>query len=578
MDMAAQWLWHAGEALLKAALNPFSFLAWLLLALSCRRRTELERKLFAVRLHGSLGEWLRAAGLGIAGALVLSLAAAALGLNLTPDAVWWTWAAALVLLAFRVRFAGLPAAAACIGALQLVVRPLRDGLPEQAGPAADSLLSIDLASLWMLAALALLVQAVLAGLTVGRGAMPLVVPGKRGKPIGAYQLQGLWLMPAVLAVPADGGQATGAGPLAAAGGGAPWWQAWLLARPDAGAGSADAAGLAAWWPWPAFFDGPWDGGIALLAFPVLAGFAELTVSDLPERRAKRLALRHAAWALVFAAAAVLSQLWPVLLPAAAAAVLLVPEAWQLMADRAERRQSPQFVQRGRGLKVLDVLPGGPAAEMGIRRGETVLRANGQAVDSPDGLHAALRANPAFCRLEVSDANGESRFVQRPLYSGEHHLLGLMPCPGDRVPAVVRWRPLTLWQLLRIRVEKLALPAGEGGTAADAGDGANSPETAGSSVPAGDADVPPVRADVAGLPGEAGRAGVPGIAGFSGAAGAGPAVGSTADAAESGGAATSMARGGPGGSGAAAETAAARAAERDAASRGPGPRAASGRKT
>lgn len=514
MDMAAQWLWHAGEALLKAALNPFSFLAWLLVALLCRRRTELERKLFAVRLHGSPGEWLRAAGFGLAGALAISLAAAGIGLNLTPAAVWWTWAAVLVLLMFRIRLANLPAAAACVGVLQLAVRAVREWLPAagsvgsagsgglrpQTIPAAlaDSLLAIDLASLWMLAALTLLVQAALVRLTAARGAMPLVVPGKRGKPIGAYQLHGLWLMPAVLAVPAPAaaGAAAGAegaagaavdlGGLAAdaasSGGSVPWWQSWLLAQPDAGAQAADAAGLAAWWPWPALFDGAWEHGIALLAFPVLAGFADMTVSDLPDRRARRLAWRHAAWAAAFAAASVLSQLWPVLLPAAAAAVLLVQEAWQLAAERGERRQSPRFVQPGRGLKVLDVMPAGPAAEMGIRRGETVLRANGQAVASPDGLHAALRANPAFCRLEVADADGESRFVQRPLYSGEHHLLGLVPCPDDRVPAVAGWRPLTLGQLVRVRVRKLVPPwAGPASSAGDAPAGeASSPE----------ADVPP----------------------------------------------------------------------------------------
>lgn len=451
MDVVAHWLLAAGEALLKAVLNPFSCLAWLILALLCRRRTELERKLFAVRLHSMPGEWLRAFGAGLAAALAVSLAVVLSGLQLTPDAVYWTWAVVLLLLPFRLRFANLPAAAAIVGALRLAVEPVRDFVPDAVRPLASSLLAIDPPSLWMLAALTLLAQAVLVGVSAGRGAVPLYVRGKRGKPIGAYQLHALWLMPMVLAVPA------GSGSNGAAGAEPPWWLAWLLAQPDAGA--AGNAGLVPWLPWPMVFgDGAWTDGIALLAFPVMAGFVDMSVSELPLRRAKRLALRYAVWGLAIGAFAAAAHFWPVLLPAAAAVALLLPEVWQQLADRAERRRSPEFVRRGRGLKVLDVLVPSPAAEMGIRRGETVVRANGMRVNTPDKLHAALRSNPAFSRLEVIGTDGENRFVQRPLYSGEHHLLGLVLCPDSRVLHTIRWRPLTLWQLLRIRTHNHQPPA------------------------------------------------------------------------------------------------------------------------
>lgn len=435
MELAGQWLLHAGEALLKAALNPFSCLGWLLLALLCRRRTELERKLFSVRLHNTLGEWARAFGAGLAGALCVSLAAAGLGLRLTADAVYWTWGVLLVLLPFRLRFAQLPLAAAVVGVLQSAVRPVHDWVPEGIRRLSDSLLAVDLPSLWGLTALLLAAQAVLVRVTAGRSAMPLYMKGKRGKAVGAYQLKGLWLMPLVLAVPASGE-------------GASRWLGWMYAATEAG------GGLAGWLPWPPLFaDGAGTGGWMFLAFPALAGFVDMTVSELPSRRAKRLAWRYAAWSLVAGAAAAAALLWPVALPVTAAVVLLVPEVWQAFAERTERGQSPRFVNGGRGLTVLDVLAGSPAAEMGIVRGETVVKANGIPVDTPDELHAALRANPAFSRLEVIDLNGQNRFVQRALYSGEHHQLGLMLCPDDGVLQTIRWRPLTLWQLFRIRTIK-----------------------------------------------------------------------------------------------------------------------------
>lgn len=454
MEFAGIWLFHAGEALLKAALNPFSCLGWLLIALLCRRRTELERKLFSVRLHTVPGEWLRDFGWGIAGALVVSLAVLAIGLELTADAVFWTWGAWLVLLLFRLRFANLLYASAIVGVLQVVVQYVRElvpeGIPAVLRPLSDSLLAIDLPSLWMLAALTLAVQAVLVRVAAGRSAMPLHVKGKRGKAIGAYGLQGFWLMPLFLAVPAGGTDL-------------PWWQAWFVAQPD--------GGLAEWLPWPMLFgDGVWAGGIALLAFPAMAGFAEMTVSDLPERRIRRLAWRHLAWGMAAAGASVAALFVPALLPVSALAVLLVPEAWQLLVDRAERRTSPAFVHGRRGLLVLDVLAGSPARDMGILRGETIVKANGMPVYAPEQLHAALRSNPAFCRLEVIDRNGHNRFVHRALYSGEHHQLGLMLAPYDRVIDVVEWRPLTVWQLFRIRtlkrqwvpLEEIVLPAGLAG--------------------------------------------------------------------------------------------------------------------
>ena len=64
--------------------------------------------------------------------------------------------------------------------------------------------------------------------------------------------------------------------------------------------------------------------------------------------------------------------------------------------------------------------------MGIRPGEVVTRANGQAVYNTTDLYAALQLSPAFCKLEVVDGDNERRIVQRSLYADEPHQLGLVP--------------------------------------------------------------------------------------------------------------------------------------------------------
>ncbi|MNC52221.1 Cell division topological determinant MinJ [compost metagenome] len=66
------------------------------------------------------------------------------------------------------------------------------------------------------------------------------------------------------------------------------------------------------------------------------------------------------------------------------------------------------------------------------------------------LHAALRLNAAFCKLEVRNTAGESKFLQRALYAGEHHQLGAILSPDEKAPVAVRLQPLSLLQLLKPR--------------------------------------------------------------------------------------------------------------------------------
>jgi hypothetical protein len=51
--------------------------------------------------------------------------------------------------------------------------------------------------------------------------------------------------------------------------------------------------------------------------------------------------------------------------------------------------------------------------------------NGHAVKTVEEFYQFLQKNRAFCKLEVIGFNGEIRFVQRALYDGEHHELGIL---------------------------------------------------------------------------------------------------------------------------------------------------------
>jgi hypothetical protein len=70
--------------------------------------------------------------------------------------------------------------------------------------------------------------------------------------------------------------------------------------------------------------------------------------------------------------------------------------------------------------------------MGLEAGEVILKVNGAPVNTRIELHQALSLNPAYCKLEVLNLEGQSKFVGRALFTGDHHLLGVVLCPDDSV--------------------------------------------------------------------------------------------------------------------------------------------------
>ena len=429
----------AGEALLAMALNPFYYMGLILTVLLYRRQVTLERKLLYMRLHSALGQVWRACLWGIAGALLISLATAGFGLLLTAETLVWVWAVTAALMLFRLRYASIAYAAGVIALLQLLAVSL-EAVQEIEGlrPVVRSLLDIHLPSLFALAAVVHLIEAVLIRMQGDKLATPLYVDGKRGKVIGAYEIQAMWALPLLVVVPAGYGVGSG------------WFEL----------------------PWPMFFGGAqWSGGWSLLAFPVLLGYAGMAAAELPARKARRIFGKLLLLAGLLGALAVVCEIWPYTWLAALTALLSIGlhEAIVILSDRRERGRSPAFVSGGSGLRVLDVLPGSAAAAMGIKRGETIVKANGYAVASREELHAALRSNSAFCRLEIVNHDGHNRFEQRALFDGEHHQLGLALCPDDHTPHYTKWRPLTLVGLFKIGIHHTyASPSDLSGREAAAG--------------------------------------------------------------------------------------------------------------
>lgn len=414
MDLLLEWLSNLARAGAELLLQPFYYISIILIALQYRRQVLLERKLFHVRLNRwGLQTWRTFLG-GLAAGIGVSAVSLFLGMNLTLEGVLLIWGASIVLMLMKVRYLCLAYAAGLLGVIQFVVNLFPGG--PAAGFGADVLAAVrdlNIPALLALAGLLHIAEALLVRWQGASFAGPLFYEGKRGRPVGGYQMQSLWPVPLFLLIPAHT------------------------------AGSV--------LPWTPIFGGDgWQNGFALAGLPVMIGFSEMSISLLPKAKVKLTSSRLLFYGLLILGAALLARWFSGFTLAAALLAFLLHEGLIWYSRFEEQHRPPFFVHPDRGLRVLAVIPDSPAAELGILAGETIVRVNGTDTNTKEQLHEALRINPAFCKLEVLNLAGEVKFLQRAIYAGEHHQLGVVLAPDEDAPAVIRPGAVSLLGLLSPR--------------------------------------------------------------------------------------------------------------------------------
>ena len=154
------------------------------------------------------------------------------------------------------------------------------------------------------------------------------------------------------------------------------------------------------------------------------------------------------YGVVIAGLAAGSVYWAPLATIAAAAALVLHEGLVWIGRFRESGRNPLYAQDGTGVRILAVLPGSPASEMGLAAGETIRKVNGAATRTKEELYAALQRQSAFSKLEVANREGHVKFVQRARYAGEHYQLGLLLAPDEAAEFVAAPAAASLWQQLR----------------------------------------------------------------------------------------------------------------------------------
>jgi hypothetical protein len=422
LDSLLDVLQEAAQATLRLLSLPYLYIAVFLVWWHARQASRLQRRLFHVRLHSSVTVALWRTGAGVVAGLGLSVLGLAAGAKLTSGTLLCVWIAMIVLALFRLRYICLAYAAGALGIVQAVVSGTvsEKGLQGLALDAFQILNGINVPGLLFLAGLLHIAEGLLVRMQGAKTATPLFLEGKRGRPVGAFALSGVWPVPLLWLVPAAGGFELPWTPLFGIGGDTSSW--------------------------------------TLMAFPVLIGFSDRTETYWPEQKAASSGYALMIYGVVLAGLAAGGAFWSPLAVVASVAAFALHEGLLLFSRSRERGRLPLYVQDGSGVRVLAVLPGTPAAEMGLMAGELIRKVNGAATRNVVELHAALQRQSAFSKMEVVNRDGHVKFVQRARYAGEHHQLGLVLAPDEEADYVAAPRSASLWQGLARRRREAALPA------------------------------------------------------------------------------------------------------------------------
>lgn len=391
-EMAQHWL----NAFLHLWIQPFFYIGILLVVLQYRRQVQLERRLFSTKLHSLIGETYKTVLWGLAGGIIASLLMTLLGAFIQPEAIFFVWVITFLLMLIRVRFICLAYTTGILGILQAILSLVpSEAIPSGMTWLTNPLMKLSIPSMLAVVAVLHLVEALLVRVRGSKAATPIFYEGKRGKVVGGFHLQGFWPVPLLMLLPMAGGSVSSI-------------------------------------PWAPLFGGEWmQSGWTIAVLPVMLGFTEMTISKLPKEKARVSSNLLMVYSVIVFLAALAAEHWGWMVLVASIVTVGLHEGMVLYSSRQEAQSAPLFVHGPNGLKILAVLPGTPAEELGLQTGEVIQKVNGVRVGSKDELHAALRLNSAFCKLEVLNLQGMTKFAQRALFSGDHHQLGILLAPDDQ---------------------------------------------------------------------------------------------------------------------------------------------------
>ncbi|WP_246363885.1 PDZ domain-containing protein [Halobacillus locisalis] len=378
------WILELLKGAGRAFTQPFLYIAIIMIWISSRNRIKREREQFGTRVFPAFSEMKGTWGVALSAGLVLSIFSVAGGLVVTYPLLLLI-GLIFILVSLPLRFSWY-SAAYTLGLTYIVVLML-PYLPDRfkANPWVDVIEQTPLTSIAILLSVLLVVEAFLLLKTSPDETFPERKKGRRGMWIGQHRSKKMAVVPFIALMPVGG-----------------------------------ITPFADWWPVLSI------GGesFGLIVVPLLTGFEWIARAQPPEKAAKTIG-RHVFVLGFFVLIVSIASYFISILSLVAVAISLLGREWINIRHRLREDQPPFFTPQPKGIRILGVIPGSPASQMGLIPGELVERVNNMPVRTENQFYEALQVNGAFNKLEVRDEWGENRYVQRAMYEGEHYELGLV---------------------------------------------------------------------------------------------------------------------------------------------------------
>lgn len=350
------------------------------------KRIKNERSHFQIRVYPAIPSFLASIYPGIVVGLILSVVLLIVGFVLPVGTIYFMSLLSVVLGLARRGNLLSPYVLIGVTALLAVMIPQPDPTTNWFSARIAELATTPVSHLLALLAILSIAESVFIFKQAQRFISPRLLKGKRGKWIGAYDMNHVWFLPLFFVVPGA-----------------------MVERFQ-------------WWPLLSS-----EASFSFMLAPLAIGFHQLVQHYLP-RHVIRANGQHVLWNGLLSLAVAAVAIWQSL-DWVAWAGLVFAIAWRagyaFYFQRKDRVAPATFVPRYDGIPVLGMLPGSPADKMNLQIGERIQKVNGMNVTNAYDFYQAIQQNAAHCKLEVIDTRGEIRFEQRSLYEHEHHQLGLL---------------------------------------------------------------------------------------------------------------------------------------------------------
>jgi hypothetical protein len=390
--MVETWLVELLKGTGKLFLHPVLYYLVFLSGILGVMRVKRERKNFHIRAHDAYYELRQLFRPGLLIGLVLSLIIVAGGITV-PFAAIWLIAGFTLLWSLTVNVR-LMSPAYTIGASFFAII-LIAGNSWSIPLFSKSLHSLNdkvYPSIVIVLGLLLIAEGLLIIKNGSIGTSPKLAKSKRGQNVGLHEVKRLWMLPLFLLIPGN------------------------------------ALQLPFDW-WPVFHLGTKEYTLILVPFAI--GIQHQVKGMLPKVAIELLGRRVIFLGVFITLLAALGYWFPISSIVTAALAVIGRELIAFLAVMKDDNLPFYFSKKNQGLMIIGVIPESPADKMGLQVGEIISKANGVLVRDEKIFYEALQKNRAHCKLEVLDINGEVRFVQRALYEGDHHELGILFVQDDR---------------------------------------------------------------------------------------------------------------------------------------------------